>query len=454
MPPRGAVTRERQKRGREDVKGNAGREEQQLCRPDILHGIAPRHVEDIQSDVHTNTEEEKPHHSDETSLAAHFTTTAVPISAAADLQNELRKHIDACQIIERDVSTLLQQREWSTGAMDTLLSQQSISPNDVIRINVGGELFTVPLRLLLGGEDGDNYFDVLFRSGVPGKEDVAVKSCLKPPLLDDTGALFLDRDPGIFRLILNYLRGYKVFSILSEDQLAMLKVDAEYFQIRSLRRELEDKASENSLKFNCGPGVSMERNRFRAIYSVALIGENFLVTGFHRITFQILGSEYVGIGLVSDMCALSDQEFHKTLNCCVYYMTGVFYSNFPHHRKEDRLELLEKDDYVTLTVDMNKRMAEYKLKNSTKLVYLGTARKLRFAVVMKLKSAVRIVPDEEVQRLSLFSHQPSSNAAEGVGDTATDPPLPDDRDALMQFSQASGAGVSGAQGAAPSAQQE
>ncbi|RNF16923.1 uncharacterized protein Tco025E_05019 [Trypanosoma conorhini] len=439
MPQRGVVPRERQKRPRQSG-GEVGQVK-----------ASPHHGEMITDESLCRHEEA------EASLESDCLPSTASAAAAADIQNELKGQFDACQLIERDVASLLKRREQSTAVMGSILSLRNISPYDTVRLNVGDEPFTVPLQLLLSRDGNANYFDVLFGfcqsstfgdnaegqgqdgsgGGGGGGGSNPYSRLMQPPTLDETGALFIDRDPATFRLILNYLRGYRMLTMLNEDQLSMLKTDARYFQIRGLMDELGAQTTEGSVKFRPGPGVNPERNRFRVIYGVAMVGHRFLITGRHRITFQVLNSDYVGIGLVSDSCVSTDQEFHRTSHCCVYYMTGVFYSNFPHHRKEDGLEALEKDDYVSLMVDMNKRVAEYTLKNSTKMISLGNARKLRFAVAMKLSSSVRIVPEEEAEQLPLFQRRAQ---AEPVLLGSRTPTMGDDREALTQASQPNGAG--------------
>ncbi|ORC92202.1 uncharacterized protein TM35_000044160 [Trypanosoma theileri] len=446
MPQRSIVTRERQKRPRH-VAG------------DETKGVeSTTHSADIHSD-------ENDYHSDVRSSQAYGSPSFVS-SAAAEIQHELKKQFDVCQLVERDVTSLLKQRDQSTASMDVISSFQNISPNEMVRLNVGDTIFTVPLTLLLSKDGNENYFDVLFgfrklnignndSNNNENNDNLTNNYLLQPPILDETGALFIDRDPATFHLILNYLRGYRLLSTLNEDQLSMLKTDARYFQLHGLMKQLGDQNTENTMKFRPGPGVNPERNRFRVIYGVAVVGHRFLITGRHRITFQVMNSDYVGIGLVSESCVSTDQEFHKTSHCCVYYMTGVFYSNFPHHRKEDGLEAFEKNDYVSLMVDMNKRVAEYTLKNSTKIISLGNARKLRFAVAMKLSSSVRIVPEEEAAQLPLFQRKAQIEGQIPVNRTSS---FADDREALTQLSQPSGAGtlasgVGGAQEQASSSQQ-
>lgn len=425
MPQRGTIPRERCKRSRQSG-GDTRLAKATSSRAEIITTEDDCHRDDT----------------DESQVSSQFPSAASE-AVTSDIQSDIKKRFDECQLIERDVASLLKQRKQSTAAMGSILSVKNLSPNDVIRLNVGDELFTVPIQLLLGKDGDENFFDVILgfynynNKNDNLDDDNNICNYFFPPPLDETGALFIDRDPSTFRHILNYLRGYQLLGVLNEDQLSMLRTDARYFRIGSLINELGDQTATNMVRFRPGPGVNPERNRFRVIYGIAMVGERFLITGRHSITFQVMNSDYVGIGLVSDSCVSTDQEFHKTPNCCVYYMTGVFYSNFPHHRKEDGLEALERGDYVSLMVDMNKRVAEYTLKGSTKMISLGNARKLRFAVAMKLSSSVRIVPEEEARKLSLFQRGP---LMEGLSSETHMPLFGDHREQLTQLSQPSGAG--------------
>lgn len=260
---------------------------------------------------------------------------------------------------------------------------------EVVTLNVGGEVFTVPLDTLLD-KDHPNYFNVLLG---------AVETEGATPVFKDEGkVIFIDRDPACFKHILGYLRGYQYFNLLKEDTVRRLKVDAAYFQLPGMLAMLGELEREAELQFSAGPGVSLERNRLRVVYGVAVVGDVFLVTGRHIITYEVKIADYIGFGLVSEACVNTDQEFHKIPDCCVYYMSGVFYTNYPYHRKEENLERIENGDFVTMKIDLDKGYVEYVLKNSRKMVSIGRARRLRFATTMKLASRVRIVPPEEVRR--------------------------------------------------------
>ncbi|EPY35968.1 hypothetical protein STCU_00821 [Strigomonas culicis] len=260
--------------------------------------------------------------------------------------------------------------------------------HQLVRLNIGGELFEVALSTLLA-YDAPNLFHSLFSN-----------EYLLCDYDEKTKSIFIDRDPATFRYIINYLRGYSYFQALGEEERTKLKVDAEYFCLKGLHdiltSESVDKAStrgEMGYFMKDAPGVSVDRKRFRVVYCVSTIGDVYFVAGKHTITFHVVRADYVGIGLVSDSCINRDQEYHRTANCCVYYMSGVFYTNFPHHRKEENLEKISDGDLITLTVDMDKGMAEYKLKSTTKMFSIGRIARLKFSVIMKFMSQVRIVSE-------------------------------------------------------------
>jgi hypothetical protein len=210
--------------------------------------------------------------------------------------------------------------------------------------------------------------------------------------VDPSGRILLDRDGETFRHILNYLRGYK--PLLSTDEIETLLHDVQYYGLDELYATLAHQIQPHGNVFQYGGGTTLERNRFRSSYCVSLIGERYYMQGKHQITFEIRQCEYVGLGVVSDACACLDQEFHKTAHCCVYYMTGVFYSNYPHHKKEEGLEKFARDDRITITLDMDDKTVSFaKMDRTVRIVQCSTATRLRFAVVMKLDSEVVIVPN-------------------------------------------------------------
>ncbi|KPI90245.1 hypothetical protein ABL78_0627 [Leptomonas seymouri] len=311
-------------------------------------------------------------------------------SAAEKIRRNIESSISRFTVMDTELERLVAARQVVQPKMDEVI--QSRYPElyaEVATLNVGGEIFIIPLATLLG-KDSPNYFHVLLGADEAGG--------ITPVFKDENKVLFIDRDPECFKHILSYFRGYQYFNLLKEDTVRRLKTDAAYFQLPGLLAMLGELEREAELQFNAGPGVSLERNRLRVVYGVAVVGDVFLVTGRHVITYEVKVADYIGFGLVSEACVNTDQEFHKIPDCCVYYMSGVFYTNYPYHRKEENLERIENGDFVTMKVDLDKGYVEYILKNSLKMVSIGRARRLRFATTMKLASRVRIVPPEEVRR--------------------------------------------------------
>ncbi|KAK7195703.1 BTB/POZ domain containing protein [Novymonas esmeraldas] len=310
--------------------------------------------------------------------------------AAQSIQAQVESCVSRFKLMETRLDALLKERqEVKPKVEEVVQSRQLERYMEVVSLNVGGERFTVPLSTLLS-KDAPNYFHILL-----GAEETG---WVAPVFKDEHDTIFIDRDPTCFKYIVDYLRGYHYFNLLKEDSLQRLKVDASYYQLPGLLSMLGEVDRDAELQFSPGPGVSHERNRLRVVYGVAVVGDVSLVTGRHTITYEVKVADYVGFGLVSDSCVNTDQEFHKIPDCCVYYMSGVFYTNYPYHRKEESLERFENGDFVTVKVDLEKGYVEYVLKNSRKMVSLGRARRLRFATTMKLASRVRIVPPEEVRR--------------------------------------------------------
>ncbi|KAG5492141.1 hypothetical protein GH5_01047 [Leishmania sp. Ghana 2012 LV757] len=310
--------------------------------------------------------------------------------AAQSIQAQVESCVSRFKLMEAHLDTLLKERQETKPKLEEVCQSRHLERYmEVVSLSVGGERFTVPLSTLLS-KDAPNYFHVLLGSEETG--------WVAPVFKDEHGTIFIDRDPACFKYILDYLRGYHYFNLLKEDSLRRLKVDAAYYQLPGLLAMLGDVDRDTELQFSPGPGVSPERNRLRVVYGVAVVGDVSLVTGRHAITYEVKVADYVGFGLISESCVNTDQEFHKIPDCCVYYMSGVFYTNYPYHRKEENLERIENGDFVTVKVDLEKGYVEYVLKNSRKMVSLGRARRLRFATTMKLASRVRIVPPEEVRR--------------------------------------------------------
>lgn len=298
---------------------------------------------------------------------------------AGTVRQRLEQQVAKIDALEGTVQLIQKQKETAEARAEAVISEF----NDIARLNVGGTVFEVPISTLLPNTE-PNYFHQLLCND----------SCF-PVDRDADGSIVVDRDPSSFRHVLNFLRGYRKFNLPSED-LSLLLADADFYALPQLRALLSvENDSSEGLLFSAGGGVNVERNRLRVSYTVGIIGGKFLLAGRHQVTLQIESGDYVGIGIISDSCLNFDQEFHRTLNCCVYYMTGVFYSNFPHNRKEENLPKFESGDCVSVVLDMNDRTIEYIIKGvRVKVLSCASASRLRFAVVSKLSSCIHLVQND------------------------------------------------------------
>jgi hypothetical protein len=271
-------------------------------------------------------------------------------------------------------------RTWFEAATETSKSrvEHLKATNAFVKLCVGGSDFVVPAPVLL--QDPDSIFHHMLSQHFE-------------LTTNEEGSILIDRDPDSFRHVLNYLRGYKRV-VVPDDEQALVRADIEYYHLPGMWAATGMEPPNYSRRLLPGPGINADGTRLRVAYSVAHIGDHMLLAGRHQITFEVVSGEYLGIGLCSELCVATDQEFHKTPNCCVYYMTGVFYSNFGAARKEEGLEKFVTGDVISVILDMDERIIEYQVRGYTaKIVSCATASRLRFAVVGKLSSGARIVPN-------------------------------------------------------------
>ena len=75
--------------------------------------------------------------------------------------------------------------------------------NDIVHLNVGGQRFSTSKRTLLSVQGEETFFTSLLSGRIGSNED-------------ENGAIFIDRDPTLFRLILNYLRTHQLHLLVEE----------------------------------------------------------------------------------------------------------------------------------------------------------------------------------------------------------------------------------------------
>lgn len=95
------------------------------------------------------------------------------------------------------------------------------SPSDIVHLNVGGTRFSTSRQTLTWNQD--TFFTSLLSGRISSQKD-------------ETGAIFVDRDPKLFSVILNFLRT-KELQLRNLD-LSALRHEAEFYGISSLVRRL------------------------------------------------------------------------------------------------------------------------------------------------------------------------------------------------------------------------
>ena len=140
-------------------------------------------------------------------------------------------------------------------------------PNKV-RLNVGGTLFHTTVSTLTSPTAHSSMLSAMFGSS----------HAHFPLELDDKGAVFLDRDPQLFRHILNYLRdGQLPLSSLSAATKLGLLREARYFGMGGLMREVQAEVRE--MKKRERRELSQEKE-YKCVVSV---DERELTTLMHRM---------------------------------------------------------------------------------------------------------------------------------------------------------------------------
>ena len=100
--------------------------------------------------------------------------------------------------------------------------------NDIVHLNVGGQRFSTSKRTLLSVQGEETFFTSLLSGRISSN-------------VDENGCLFIDRDPTLFRLILNYLRTHQLHLLIEESnasQLSALVHEAKFYGIAPLAKQL------------------------------------------------------------------------------------------------------------------------------------------------------------------------------------------------------------------------
>ncbi|CAL2033872.1 unnamed protein product [Caenorhabditis brenneri] len=105
-----------------------------------------------------------------------------------------------------------------------------MSSGNIVKLNIGGTVFQTTKSTLM---KFDGFFQTMLKTGVPrlGK--------------DETGAIFIDRSPKHFELILNYMRDGSVNIPDSKPDIQEIQVEAQFYSLHTLSELCKDKLPVN-----------------------------------------------------------------------------------------------------------------------------------------------------------------------------------------------------------------
>jgi hypothetical protein len=144
------------------------------------------------------------------------------------LVNIQKQFIEAIEEQKRQI-----EREWAELRKEQEVWRRNKNQLDTsqlkgkIKLDVGGTIFSTSLAVLTSIKG--TYFDAMFS----GRWDLQK---------EEDGSIFIDRDPFVFRHILNFLRGDEpLINLLTPMEKEMLKRDADFYQINKLVDLLNNK---------------------------------------------------------------------------------------------------------------------------------------------------------------------------------------------------------------------
>lgn len=118
----------------------------------------------------------------------------------------------------------------------------TFAPNNIINLNVGGQRFEFSAHFISKRRNFSIMNDFRFSTSTstltwcPDSFFSALLSGRIPSLRDENNAIFIDRDPKLFSIILNYLRTKEID--LKDTDLTILRHEAEFYNISPLVKRL------------------------------------------------------------------------------------------------------------------------------------------------------------------------------------------------------------------------
>eukprot|EP00043_Microstomoeca_roanoka_P018928 m.207020 g.207020 ORF g.207020 m.207020 type:complete len:378 (+) comp16912_c2_seq3:262-1395(+) len=261
--------------------------------------------------------------------------------ARTGLQRLIAKQQELASVVEEEIKQLEQERaefeaEKAAWAVLSNKLDATVIPKSRIKLDVGGTIFATSKATLT--QDKSNFFAGMFS----GRHEIAP---------EEDGSFFVDRDPFVFRHVLNYLRGQAPkFEYLDTKDMAALQEDAEFYQVTGLleemtrfqedvkkkRKEEEERAK---LPFTPGNNYTLSENNFLATktgangYNAVVLSHEIPKTGIVRIRFTKVSGDYnVMYGLAPSTINRSAVNVYTQCGWYLHGSGGQLYSGPPTSR--------------------------------------------------------------------------------------------------------------------------
>jgi len=235
-------------------------------------------------------------------------------------------------------------RTVSTGEFAKVATQIEKSLQSHVNLNIGGKQFTTSVQTLKSCTG--SYFDVL----LSGKWEVK-----------DT--IFVDRNPSVFKFVLDFLRGEKVpVDLLTPLQCLQLEKDAEFYQLPTLKDLFAKNTFSTTHK---SPSVIYsEGNSVVELQSTGhafVLGVRNIREGVHKFRFHILLLP-AGHWVLFGICAGIPQNAPSYGHLANYGWAGgnqVYVGGINNPGKDGYITDFDSGNIITLTVDCFQNQLSY-----------------------------------------------------------------------------------------------
>jgi hypothetical protein len=241
-----------------------------------------------------------------------------------------------------------------------------------LKLNIGGTPFYTSLSTL--GSIKGTYFEVM------------VSEKWKAQKLED-GSYFIDRDPTVFRFILNFLRDGEIdIESRSKEELKLILKEATFYQIQPLIKLLvstpiesvvsvsllqKQESTTQSPKFIPGNNYALSNNDKYATkvgkdtaWDCNVLGNIIVSSGIHLWNVKILKSKFsnIMIGVVPSDANVSQKDIYSKCGYFINAHNSKLFSGPPHNYNGTPFcnagRLLD-ETIITIKLDFNERTISF-----------------------------------------------------------------------------------------------